>query len=169
MPEALDLTEVNSQLDGLVSDLSGRGIVDLLREAGDIFADAWKANVTSAGLIESGRYHDSIETVVLGVTDTKVLVSVQTDARNNGVPYPAIIEYGDAAHTHSVRGERLRPGTGSVHREPHPVAMRAFDANRRKVIAGIEAGLDRKIKARARRAKTGVEIDRRIARGRFGR
>lgn len=82
-------------------------LVSSLDDGAEVLRDAWVDNITGEGLVETGRYRDSVHVVRDGAT-----VGVTTD-----VPYAAILEYGDSRQA------------------AHPVAERAFDEHHDKATA----------------------------------
>lgn len=137
---ALDLRELEAALAGLEADLSAGGLEGLMHDAGQVVQSKWRDNIAEAGLVETGQYLESIEVITNKKDERFIQVSVQSDARNDGVPYPAILEFGDSEITAT------------------PVGMRAFDKSRRAVVKHVSEVLDRKVKSRAQRATSAKGI-----------
>jgi HK97 gp10 family phage protein len=98
--EVLGLQAVLAGLSAKGAELATDGTRDATLAAAERLHDAWVANIEAEGLVDTGRYRDSI-TVILGEPGQ---ASVHTD-----VPYAPLLEHGTA------------------HMGPHPVAERALE------------------------------------------
>lgn len=134
MTQPLDLRELDAALAGLDDATSGHSIEEILLEAGQIVQGAWRDNILSEGLVKTGRYLESIEVQPLDADAKRVRVEIGTSVLNErGFPYPVVLEYGSSDIVAT------------------PVAMRAFDTSRRRVVKVVGTAIDRKVKSRARR------------------
>lgn len=98
--DVVGLPAVLAGLRGKVTELATDGTRDATLAAAEHLRAAWVANVESEGLVDTGRYRDSIA-VIPGEAGE---ASVHTD-----VPYAPLLEHGTA------------------YMAPHPVAERALD------------------------------------------
>lgn len=134
MPEPLDLRELDAALANLESGLSGRSLQDLMLDVGGVLQSQWRDNVLAVDEIETGAYLGSIETSVRKSTDTFIQVQVGTDVRaKDGVPYPAVLEFGDN------------------HIRARPIGKRAVELARRRITSEVSTQLERKVRSRLRK------------------
>lgn len=96
----LGLPELLSEMSALGAEITTDGTRDATLAAAEHLRDAWVANIESEGLVDTGRYRDSI-TVLPGELGQ---ASVHTD-----VPYAPLLEHGTSRMA------------------PHPVAERALE------------------------------------------
>ena len=134
MSEALNLRDLEAALDGLDADLSPRSLEGLMHDVGGIVQSKWRDNIADAGLVDTGRYLQSLEVVTSKRTERLIQVAIQSDAHDEqGFPYPIVLEFGDS----TVQAQ--------------PVGTRAFTQSRRRIVQNVSAELGRKVKSRARK------------------
>lgn len=100
MIEVIGLQAVLAGLSAKGGELASGGTRDAVLAAADRLREAWVANIEAEGLVDTGRYRDSIEVIEAQQGQAQV----HTD-----VPYAPLLEHGTS-----------RMG-------PHPVAERALD------------------------------------------
>jgi HK97 gp10 family phage protein len=112
---------------GLESVLAGFGRIEAeieiaeaegLEDAGEAVKAAWQRNIEAEGLVDTGRYLDSIT-----VERDGMHVKVGSD-----VPYGPILEYGDSRQA------------------AHPVGERAVDEHGEDAIGAVSAHLERVVR-----------------------
>jgi len=132
--QPLDLRELDIALAALTDGTSGHSIEEILMEGGRIVQSAWRDNIVSEGLVDTGAYLESIAVDVVDASEKRVRVQIGSDVRNeDGIPYPAVLEYGDSDSP------------------AHPVGMRAFDSSRRRVVSTVSTAIERKVRSRRSR------------------
>jgi hypothetical protein len=110
--DVIGLASVLAGLDGAVAEITG-GMTEAEKAAGGELARAWVENVVSEGLVDTGRYRDSI-----GVVEDGGQVFVATN-----VPYSRFLEFGTA------------------YIAAHPVAERALEEHADPAIDAAAASL----------------------------
>jgi phage gpG-like protein len=109
--------EVLGRLAALAGELEVARI-EGLEDAGEAVKAAWQANIEAEGLVDTGRYLDSIT-----VERDGMHVKVGSD-----VPYGPILEYGDSRQA------------------AHPVGERAVDEHGEDAIGAVSAHLERVVR-----------------------
>lgn len=107
MIEVIGLGPLLANLGRIGAELGAEGTRDAEMAAAEHLRDAWVANIESEGLVDTGRYRDSIT-----VIDHDGHLAAYTD-----VPYAPLLEHGTS-----------RMG-------PHPVAERALDEDAEEATA----------------------------------
>ncbi len=130
----LDLTPAEQALADLLGDVTGHSAGEIMEEAGAILQSQWRDRISSSGLVDTGRYLESIAVTLLHADEKGAWVKVGTDNSVNigrrGMPYPVALEY------------------GWENNEATPTGARAFAASRRQIVADVSSAIGTKIKAR---------------------
>lgn len=113
--DVVGLAPLLASLSAKGAELSTVGQRDALQGAAEKLREAWVANIESEGLVDTGRYRDSITIIEPEPGE----LAVFTD-----VPYAPLLEH------------------GTSHMGPHPVAERALDEDGEEavVVAGERLG-----------------------------
>ena len=136
--EVLDLRPLDDALEAMV--LDGDEMEDILAYAASQMAARWKQNIVTEGLVGDPPFHyrDSIVLNALARRSTHATIEIAAAATTESgqdIFYPAVLEYGSPTIA------------------AHPVAMRAFDATRRAVVASVAEESGRRVTSRRRKTK----------------
>jgi HK97 gp10 family phage protein len=116
--EVLGLQAALAGLSGKGAELATEGTRDATLAAAEHLRQAWVENIEAEGLVETGRYRDSIE-VIPGELGQ---ASVHTD-----VPYAPLLEHGTA------------------YMAPHPVAERALDESSEEAVVAASESMGKRL------------------------
>lgn len=115
----LDLTPLDDGLARLVELTSGPHLSPAFLREGEELAQAWRAEIQSAGLIRTGAYEESVRARQGQVDAGTAQVLVGTD-----LGYPSVLEYGDR------------------YIRPYGVAHLAYSRDEEAIIAALVADIE---------------------------